>query len=107
PCDRHLSLHDALPIWPGAGFSEGADGAAGYVIRYRFQSLWILHHAAAEQHSIRNLFHPKGALPAGGALSTRFVGIELVNVVKGPDHVARIIQHNDSARARHRAAGGE
>src|SRR6266704_1777496 len=92
---------------PGAGFSEGADSAAGNVIRYRFQSRWILHHAAAEQHSIGNLFHPERALTAGGALSTRFVGIELVNVVKSPDHVARVIQHNDAARARHRAAGGK
>src|SRR5438874_4439823 len=55
---------------PGAGFSEGTDGAAGNVISYRFQSRWILHHAAAEQHSDRKSVVQGKSVGIGGRRGT-------------------------------------
>ena len=50
-----------------------------------------------------NLLHPKRSFPAGRALAATFVGVKFVDVVQRPDHVARVIHHDDSAGSRHGA----
>ncbi len=51
--------------------------------------------------------HPERTFAAGCALAAALVRVKLVDVVKNPDHVARIIQHDHAARTRHRTGGSE
>src|SRR6266480_1965301 len=93
-------LNEALR-WPGAGFAERADGPASDVIADCFQSFWIFGHATAAEHSVGDLLHPKRTFPARRALATALVGIKLVDVVERPNHIARVIQHDDAAGSSH------
>ncbi len=43
----------------------------------------------------------------GRALAAALVGVELVQVVEGPDHVAGVVHDHDAAAADHRTDGGE
>ena len=92
---------------PGAGFTEGADGAAGDVVGDVFEVLRIVGACALVDDAGGDLGHPEAAFAAGGALSAAFVGVELVQVVQGPDHVARVVHDHHAAATDHGASGLE
>ena len=92
---------------PGACFAERANGAACDVVGDVFKVLRIVRACALVDDAGGDLGHPEAAFAAGGALSTAFVGVELVQVVQGPDHVARVVHDHHAAASHHGASGLE
>ena len=76
---------------PGASFAKGANSSTGDIVGNTLEHAWILGPAASRQHSRRDLGHPETALAARGALPATFVGVELIQVIQRPDHIARVI----------------
>ena len=92
---------------PRAGFAEGADGFSRDIVGDAFQCVGILFDPTTGNDAVGNFLHPLSTLTAGGALATRFVGIELVDVVQDFHHVPRIIHDDDAAGPRHGSGCGE
>src|ERR1700678_2166 len=88
---------------PGASFTKSTYGSPGDIIGYRLQSVGISFGARPVKQTRSDLLHPKRSFPARRALAATFVGVEFINVVQGPDHVAGIIHHNDSSGSGHRS----
>src|SRR5207247_11148008 len=64
-------------------------------------------YARAQYSDVLDCPHPKRAYPAGRALSTPLVRIELVDVIERPHHVAGIVEHDHTAGTGHRTCCGE
>lgn len=92
---------------PGAGFSEGADGASGDVVRDVFEGGRVAFDGAAVHHAGGHFCHPEAAFAAGGALAATFVGVEEIEVVEGFEHVAGVVHDDHAATADHSACGSE
>ena len=92
---------------PGARFAERADRAPGDIVGDGLQRVGILRDPAAEQHAVGDFLHPKRTFAARRALAAALVRIKFVDVVERPNHVARIVEHDDAAGTGHRAGRGE
>ena len=101
-CGKFLrEFRDKTLRRPGAGFAERADSPAGDIVADCFQCPRVFRHAATEQHAVGDFLHPKRTFPARCTLATALMRVKLVDVVKGPNHIARVIQHDDAAGSRH------
>ena len=102
-------LEEALD-GPGGRLTEGADGTPGDVVGDILEGLGILSGTLAIHHASGHLVDPENTLAARGALTTALMGVELVEIIEGPEHVARVIHDDDATTADHgsgsRKAGG-
>src|SRR4029453_4883778 len=92
---------------PRACFPKRANRAPGAVVSDTFERFWVFRNTAATQHAVGDFFHPKRTFPAGRALAAALMGIELIDVIECPHHVARIIEHDHAAGTSHRTRCGK
>src|SRR5947207_6715860 len=95
-CEFIGKFFDETLCRPRASFAEGADRTASNVVPNCFQCAWVFGHSAAAQHPVSYFLHPKRTFPARCALATALMRIKLVDVVKRPNHIARVVQHDDT-----------
>lgn len=98
---------DEALSWPGAGFSEGADGATGDVVSNGEEGARVRWDTLSAKHAGCDFGHPEATFAAWSALSATFVSIEEVEVVESPEHVAGVVEDNDSTAADHGSSSGE
>src|SRR5215207_5969467 len=88
----------------GRPVAEGAEGAPEDRVADVLEGVHVVGPALAALQPAQDLAHPVGALPAGGALAARLVGVELGEVQARPDHADVLGEDHHRGRAE-QAAG--
>src|SRR5260221_1151998 len=81
------TLGDKALSRPSARLAKSATRSSCDIIRDAFQDIRISLIAFALKHPACHLAHPERAFAAGSTLAATFMRIELVNIIKRPDHV--------------------
>ena len=92
---------------PGRRFAEGADRAAVDLIGHAFQRVDVGRAGFSGDEAVGNLLHPGRTFAARRALAAGFVGVERVQIVEHPRHLAGVVEHDHAAGACHRATRRE
>src|SRR5918994_2118943 len=88
----------------GRPVAEGAEGAPEDRVADVLEGVHVVGLALAALQAAQDLAHPVGALPAGGALAARLVGVEFGEVQARPDHADVLGEDHHRGRAE-QAAG--
>src|SRR5690242_21104829 len=99
-------LDEALHRQRGS-VAERADRAPLDVVGDVRQHVEVLGPAVAVLDAIDHAPHPAGALAAGRALAARFLEVEVRQPQQALHHATRLVEHDDGARAEHRAGLGD